>query len=202
MSKKEDIMTWDPALFQIIAIFAVSLAAFILVSIMAWPANKMLFRALVGWFRSLPDRRRAKRDPEFRRRQERIAKYDAFVFALVVATAMRNKAEKALAENPNQDPRELRHKNRDYRDALDDFSEVKTLVAKYLAELTDEDIGAVAEWLSQASYESLVPAEEIAAFLRDERTLAKEHPVMVVGHLERQIKRLGPFYEQRKSRPG
>jgi hypothetical protein len=192
-------MTWDPALFQIIVVFAISLAAFIVVSIMAWPANKMLFRALVGWFRSLPDRRRARRDPEFRRQQERIAKYDAFIFALIVATAMRHKAEKALSEDPNEDPRKMRHKNREYHEALDDFSEVKTLVAKYLAELSDEDISAVADWLSRSSYDSLVLAEEVAAFLRDERTLAKEHPVMVVGHMERQIKRLGPLYDQRKN---
>src|SRR5512142_747953 len=83
-------------------VVAISLFAFILVSKAAWPSNVMIFRAFAAWCRSLPDKWKRFRDPDYRRRMEAVDRYESVFGSLVVLVAQRASYQRQRAESQGE----------------------------------------------------------------------------------------------------
>ncbi len=195
-------MKWDPALLPVVIITLISLAAFIVVSIMAWPANKMIAKAFIAWCRSVPDQIRQSRDPEYRRRQQVIALYENIIFQATLAQAVKNKANRESADIPPADERAVRIGERRRERAAEDYGNWRQVAAEYLSKLDNADIEVIAEHKSRTIYKGGITPEEIIAFLWEERSLASSAPWLAAGHVEREIGRFGPLLQERMKDPG
>ena len=188
-------------MFQLGMVIFLSVAIFAVITAMCWKHNVAAFKGLVAWFRSLPAWWRMLRDPGFRREQECIATYQAIVMTLYACRGYKSQLQEQLETMGEDGTIRRRRLERELDRAQEDFEVLRGYAAKHIAGLKDEDIAIIAPWLSRESTGGLVTPEEVADFLREERRLLQSHPVMVVEHLERQIRVFGPLFEARRA-PG
>jgi hypothetical protein len=184
-------------MFQLGMVIFLSVAIFAVMTALCWKYNVAAFKGLVAWFRSLPAWWRMLRDPGFRREQECIATHQAIIMTLYACRGYKNQLQEQIVSMSDGDAR-LYSTTREYNRTLEDFEALRGYAAKHIANLKDEDIAIIASWFSRESTDGLVTPDEVAAFLKEERKLLRSHPVMVVDHLERQIRFIQPLYDARK----
>ena len=189
-------------MFQLGMVIFLSVAIFAVITAMCWKHNAAAFKGLVAWFKSLPAWWRMQRDPGFRREQECIAAYQASIMTLYACRGYKNQLQEQLESMSDDDALRLRL-TRELDRALEDFEALRGYAAKHIANLKDADIAILAPWLSREACGGLVTPEEVADFLKEERKLLQSYPVMVVEHLEREIRVFGPLCDARKGQtPG
>jgi len=186
-------------LLSLALVIFLSIASFAVITALCWKHNVAALKGLVAWFRSLPGWWRMRRDPAFRREQECIATYQAIVMTLYACRGYKKQLQEQLEAMGDGETIQRRRVERELDRALEDFETLRGYAAKHIAGLKDGDIAIIAPWLSRESTDNLVTPEEVADFLKEERTLLQSHPVMVVEHLERQIRVFGPLFEARKA---
>lgn len=194
-------MKWDPALLQIIAVAAIALLAFICVSVLAWPATKAMWREFKSIFKRRPPPEAVKTRMPAIPRPECVQGYE-LVFNLLRFVAMQKiRLEKELAALGENERGARRRLERAKAEALENFSGLRDAAARFLATRPDEELGAIASFMSRSPEygDGLVSPEECAVFLRQERQLLASQPYMAASHLDRLNGGLGKLIEERRN---
>lgn len=180
-------MHWDPELWPVVRVAIIALLAFIVVTVLAWPSNKALWRDLRERRRRLP----APPDPPSRMpvipKPESVQGYEIVFNLLRFVSIQRDRLEKELAALDGEDTAARRRLERALAESLDNFSGLRDAAARFLAGLSDEQIAVISGFMSQSPEycDGLVSTEECAAFLRDERRLLAGQSYLAAGHLDR-----------------
>ncbi|MFA6604021.1 MAG: hypothetical protein WCT10_04260 [Patescibacteria group bacterium] len=186
-------------MFDLGRVIFLSVAAFIVITMLCWKNNVAAFKGLAAWFRSLPRWWRMQRDPVFRREQECIAVYQMVAMAFYACRGRKNRLREQLENLVDRNSAADRRLQHELSQTLDDLEVLRGHLARHIAGLEDEDIVILALWLSREATGGLVTPEEAAVFLKEERELLRSHPVMAVNHLERQIRFFAPLYQTRQA---
>lgn len=73
----------------------------------------------------------------------------------------------------------------------------RLLLSNLVGQLDDSQLATLAEYKSRAVYGGVITVEEVANFLREERSLLAASPHPAAGHLRREIDRFVPLYHAR-----
>lgn len=175
---------------QAALVVAISLAAFLLVTKAAWPANRMLFKAFAAWCRSLPDAWRRMRDPAYRKRRELVENYGGTFGGLLQLRAQRAGYERQRSEAGDFGIRFIDAMVAD----LDAKIEGMQLIAVELMRGLDADgVAAIAEDLNAKAFAGRAPDDALRSFLEEERELIVRSPHFAVDHVKRLILRFKAY---------
>jgi len=199
-------MTWDPAYWPLIRTAIIALLAFIVVSIIAWPATKAAWADLKKRGEPPPSRPPARptRMPPLAR--PTVVQGYEIVFNLLRFVALQKDAlERALSELDDDQPAQRRRLDRRLAETLDTFSGLRDAAAGFLAKLSDQEIGVIAVFMSQSPEycDGLVSEQECLDFLVGERRILSGQPYLAVSHMDR-LNKSGPgkLFEDRAAAAG
>lgn len=184
----------DPLIIKAALVVAISVIAFIGVTMLAWKANVEIARRWAGFFRSLPGRWRMLRDPEFRKTVECLSRYDTALGGLRWAIAHQRVLDRKIEEIDAAD-RSAARATFAYQAAGEFLAEARRNAAAYFAVQTDEDIALLAKAQSQ-DFQGKLPAAVAETFLRSERETIRAVPFEVMRHIERRLEAYAPYFEQ------
>ncbi|HTM69038.1 MAG TPA: hypothetical protein VL426_07135 [Candidatus Binatia bacterium] len=167
---------------QAAAVLAISILAFALVTKAAWPSNVYLYGRLRGWLRSRPEAWKRFRDPAYRRRQESVDHYLSIFGSLLVLRAQRDKIAR--------DRREAGDAAARFLDALAEdvdarYQGMQVVAQEYMRGLGAEVVGDIADRLNADLFQGRRPAEDLRAFLEEERALISGSPEFAADHAKR-----------------
>ncbi len=168
-------------------VVAIALAAFILVTKAAWPSNALIFRAFAGWCRSLPDKWKRFRDPDYRRRMEAVGRYENVFGSLVVLVAQRASYLRQRAEARGDFGTRVFDAFIEEADAK--IEGLRLIAVEIMRTLDAEAVEAIATRLNEATFDGRAPIDGLRSFLEEERGLIVASPHLAAGHAQRLIRR-------------
>lgn len=168
-------------------VVAISLAAFILVTKAAWPSNVLIFKAFAGWCRSLPDKWRRFRDPDYRRRMEAVDRYENVFGSLVVLVAQRASYQRQRAEARGDFG--IRVFDAFIEEADAKIEGLRLIAVEIMRTLDADALDAIVARLNEATFDGRAPADGLRSFLEEERELIVASPHLAAGHAQRLIRR-------------
>ncbi|KPJ86098.1 hypothetical protein AMJ57_00395 [Parcubacteria bacterium SG8_24] len=176
----------DPMILKLLVIAAVSLAGFVLVTVLTKAA---LFRGVANGIRYLRFRIRLWRDPALKRRFEIVGQYEGLFLALVHVRALNRRLHDGEPRDRDGRPVPAGLVERHQEQTSSAFAELKKRCVDLLDSLDEEGIEAVAEFLAGQLAGLSPDVREVQAFLESEQRLVRRQPSLVVGHVERLVKR-------------
>lgn len=183
---------------QAAAVLAVSILAFVLVTKVAWPSNVYLYKVWRARIRKVPEQWKRFRDAAYRRRQENVDRYLEIFGGLLALRAQRGAVARQRADAGEAQRRWL--------DALAEdidarFAGMQLVAVEYLKTLDAEAVGDIADRLNADIFKGRAPAEELRAFLEEERGLIGGSPEFAADHAQRLTRRFGAYAQERRSPP-